>query len=80
MSAHSTQGATASLPTPELRRKKLGDVLKVASGNFLQQYDLIWLTFAAALSLAGVIAAAAATAAGDDAIPRRRPYDRLNEK
>jgi metabolite-proton symporter len=25
--------------TPELRRKKLGDVLRVSSGNFLEQYD-----------------------------------------
>ena len=25
--------------TPELRRKKIGDVLRVSSGNFLEQYD-----------------------------------------
>ena len=25
--------------TPEIRRKKIGDVLRVASGNFLEQYD-----------------------------------------
>jgi MHS family citrate/tricarballylate:H+ symporter-like MFS transporter len=25
--------------TPELRRKKIGDVIRVASGNFLEQYD-----------------------------------------
>ena len=25
--------------TPEERRKKIGDVLRVSSGNFLEQYD-----------------------------------------
>jgi MHS family citrate/tricarballylate:H+ symporter-like MFS transporter len=28
-----------STMTPELRRKKIGDVIRVASGNFLEQYD-----------------------------------------
>lgn len=31
--------------TPEQRRKKLGDVLRVASGNFLEQYDFFVYAF-----------------------------------
>ena len=25
--------------TPEMRRKKIGDVFRVSAGNFLEQYD-----------------------------------------
>lgn len=38
----------AARPTPEMARKKVGDVLRVASGNFLEQYDFFVYGFYAA--------------------------------
>jgi metabolite-proton symporter len=35
----SSMASAAGFMTPDMRRRKIGDVIRVASGNFLEQYD-----------------------------------------